>query len=61
MFGMLLGALENAVDVVTSPFTGEPVTQKQVLKMLDDGMTIASIASLTGLGVGALQNLIEEG
>lgn len=58
MFGFLTDAVENAFDVVDSVLSGEDVTKRQVARLVSDGVSIAAIASATGLAVDVVERMI---
>lgn len=50
---------EGTVNTVDSILSGEAPSKKQVLNMLEAGMTIYTIADLTGLSIEAIRSLQE--
>ena len=58
MFNFISNAVGNALDITGSILTGEGVTSKQIAKLVDDGLTVAEIASLTGLTTAAVRSLL---
>lgn len=61
MFKMLTDAIDNTLTVVGGVFAGDLPTQRQVAQMISDGMTIAAVASATGLAVEVVEKLLEDG
>ena len=57
MFDFLTDAVENALDVADSFISGEDVTKRQVAKLMSDGLSIAAIASATGLAVDVIEKI----
>ena len=60
MFGLLTDAIENALTVAGSVMTGEDVSARQVARLISDGMTIAAVASATGLAVEVIEQMLED-
>lgn len=60
MFNFISNAVGNALDITGSILTGEGVTSKQIAKLVDDGLTVAEIASLTGLTTAAVRSLLSD-
>lgn len=61
MFNLLTDAIDNALTVVGGVLTGELPTQRQVARMIADGMTVAAVASATGLAVDVVERMLEDG
>jgi hypothetical protein len=59
MFNIFTDAIENALAVVGDVITGEDVSARQVARLISDGMTIAAVASATGLAVKVIEKMIE--
>ena len=60
MFKILTDAVENALDVVTAPLTGDLPTKQQVAKLLADGLTIYAVSEATGVAVDALEKILDD-
>ena len=61
MFNFLTDAIDNTLTVVGGVFTGELPTQRQVAQMISDGMTVAAMASATGLAIDVIERLLANG
>ena len=61
MFNFLTDAIDNTLTVVGGVFTGDLPTQRQVSQMIADGMTVAAVASATGLAVDVIERLLTDG
>lgn len=60
MFNFISNSVGNALDITGSILTGEGVTAKQIAKLVDDGLTVVEIASLTGLTTAAVRSLLSD-
>ena len=60
MFKVLTDAVENILDIVTSPLYGDLPTQRQVAQLVADGLTIYAISEATGIAVGILGEILGE-
>lgn len=61
MFGLLTGAIENALDITSDLLIdGELPSKRQVAKLIDDGLTIYAISEATGLAVDVIESIIED-
>jgi DNA-binding NarL/FixJ family response regulator len=60
MFDFLTDAVENALDVADSVLSGEDVTKRQVARLVSDGLSIAAIASATGLAVEIIEKMVDD-
>jgi len=60
MFDFLTDAVENALDVADSVLSGEDVTKRQVARLVSDGLSIAAIASATGLAVEVIEMMVDD-
>lgn len=61
MFNFLTDAIENALGVADAVLSGEDVTKRQIAKLVSDGLSIAAIASATGLAVEVVEKIVEGG
>lgn len=60
MFNFLTDAVENALDVADSFLSGEDVTKRQVARLISDGLSVAAIASATGLAVEVIEKMVDD-
>lgn len=60
MFNFLTDAVENALDVADSFLSGEDVTKRQVARLISDGLSVAAIASVTGLAVEVIEKMVDD-
>lgn len=60
VFDFLTNAVENALDVADSFLSGEDVTKRQVARLVSDGLSIAAIASATGLAVEVIEKMVDD-
>jgi hypothetical protein len=60
MFGFITDAVENALDVADGLVSGEDISKRQVARLISDGLSVAAIASATGLAVSVIENLMDE-
>ena len=60
MFKILTDAVENAIEVVTSPLYGEVPTKQQVAKLIADGLTIYAVSEATGVAVDILEKILDD-
>lgn len=60
MFEFIEKAVTNAMDVTIGVMSGEDVTRQQVAKLIADGMTVAAAASLMGVAVDVVQQMLED-
>ena len=61
MFNFLTDAIENTLTVVGGVLIGDLPTRRQVAQMISDGMTVAAVASATGLAVDVIERLLTDG
>lgn len=61
MFGMLINPIVNLFSIGESIVEGDGPTKRQVAQLVDDGVTIAAIATGFGVGIDVIQNLLEPG
>ena len=59
MFTLLTDAIENALTVAGNVLTGETVSARQVAQLIADGMTVAAVASATGLAVEVIEKMLD--
>lgn len=59
MFGFFADAIENTFSVAGDLLEGE-VDKRKVAKLIDDGMTVATVATVLGVGVDVVENILEE-
>jgi len=60
MFGFIADAIETTVDVGFGLLEGELPTQKQVVTLIEAGMTAYAIAEVTGVAVDVIENMMED-
>lgn len=60
MLKFLTDSIENALDVVGDVMTGEEVDKRQVAKLIADGLSVAAVASATGLAVEVIEKMLED-
>jgi DNA-binding NarL/FixJ family response regulator len=60
MFDLITDAIDNALSVVAAPLNGEVPTQRQIAKLISDGLTVASIAAAAGVAEEVIENLLED-
>lgn len=61
MFDFITDAVENALDVADAVLSGEDITKRQVARLVSDGLSVASIASATGVAVEVVEKMIGAG
>jgi hypothetical protein len=59
MFGKLTNMIDNALTVGGSIMTGEMPTQRQVAQLIADGIGVAVIAAMFGVGIEVIEELVE--
>jgi len=60
MFDFITDAVENALDVADGLVSGEDISKRQVARLISDGLSVAAIASATGIAVSVIENLMDE-
>lgn len=60
MFNFLTDAVENALNVTGAVLSGEDISSRQVARLISDGMSIAAIAAMFGVGADVIQKMIDE-
>lgn len=60
MFNILTDAIENAIDVADDLFSGNDLNKRKVAKLISDGLSVAAIASLTGVAVSTIQEMVKD-
>lgn len=60
MFKFITDAVENALDVADNLVSGEDITKRQIARLVSDGLSVAAIASATGLAVDVIEKFFEE-
>lgn len=60
MFKILTDAVENALDVVTAPLTGDLPSKQQVAKLIADGLTIYAVSEATGVAIEMLEKILDD-
>lgn len=60
MFNFITDAVENALDVADGLVSGEDISKRQVARLISDGLSVAAIASATGVATSVIENLFDE-
>lgn len=60
MFGMLTDSIENALKVGTKLLTLEAPTTREVARLIDDGISIAAIATMFGVAEEVILDLVKK-
>lgn len=60
MFDFITNAVENVLDIGGSLLSGEDITNQQIAKLISDGVSVAVIASSTGLAVDVIEQILED-
>ena len=60
MFDFIADAVENVLDITDNLLEGEAPTKRQVAKLASDGLSIAAIASVTGLASDVIERMIND-
>lgn len=60
MFGFLTDSIDNALSVVTKPFTGDLPSQREVAQLISDGMTVAAVSASFGVAEEVIRELLED-
>lgn len=60
MFDFIEKSVSNALDVVGGVINGEDVKREQVAKLIADGLTVAAVASATGLAVDVVNKMLSD-
>lgn len=59
MFDWLTDSVDNALNVADAVLTGDDVKQRQIAKLIADGMTVASAAAIVGVSADVLENFLK--
>ena len=59
MFDKLTNMIDNALSVGGAIMTGEIPTQRQVARLIADGISVAAIATMFGVGIEVIEELME--
>ena len=59
MFDKLTNMIDNAITVGGSIMTGELPTQRQVAQLIADGVSVAIIATMFGVGIEVIEDLTD--
>lgn len=57
MFGYLVDPINNVLDIAEQGLSLEAPTREQVVKLIDDGVTIAGIAAMFGTSIEVIEQL----
>ena len=60
MFGFITDAVENALDIADAVVSGDDITKRQVARLIADGLSVAAIASATGLAVEVIERMVSD-
>lgn len=60
MLDFLTDSVENALDVIDGFLTGDPVSKRQVAKMIADGVSVATVAAMAGVTVDVIEELLKD-
>ena len=60
MFSFLTNMIDNALGVASDILDGEAPSRRRVAQLLADGISVAAIAAMFGVGVDAIEALIDE-
>ena len=60
MFGFITDAIENALDIANAVLSGDDITKRQVAQLISDGLSVAAIASATGLAVEVIERMVSD-
>lgn len=60
MFGFITDAVENALDIADAVVSGDDITKRQVARLISDGLSVAAIASATGLAVEVIERMVSD-
>lgn len=61
MFDFITNAVENTLDVADAFLSGEDITKRQIARLVSDGLSVAAIASATGIAAEVVQKMISAG
>ena len=59
MFDKLTDMIENALDVGVSIVTLEGLDKRKVAKLIADGLSVWAIASMFGVGVDVIEDMMK--
>ena len=60
MFGWFEDAVDNILDVADTVTDFELPSKRQVAKLVDTGLTVASIAAMYDVGTDVIEGLLED-
>lgn len=60
MFSFLTNMIDNALGVASDILDGEVPSRRRVAQLLADGISVAAIAAMFGVGVDVIEALIDE-
>ena len=59
MFGFIESAVNNTLNIASGILDGELPTQKQVVKLASDGLSVYAISEATGLAVNVIEGFLD--
>ena len=60
MFSFLTNMIDNALGVAGDILDGETPSRRRVAQLIADGLSVAAIAAIFGVGVEVIEALIDE-
>lgn len=60
MFDSLIDSIDNALNVTGSVLTGEDVSQKQVSRLIADGIVIATGAVIADVATDIVKDVLDD-
>lgn len=60
MFDFLTDSIDNALGVIGGLVFGEIPSQRQVAKLIADGVSVYAIAEATGVAAEVIQGMVED-
>ena len=60
MFDFITDSIENGLDILGGLVEGETPSKHQIAKLIADGVSIYSIAEVTGHSVDVIQSLVDD-
>lgn len=59
MFDWLIKTVDNALGIGSSILDGETPSRESVAKLIADGLSVAVIAAMFGVGIDVIEQLVE--
>jgi len=60
MFDLFTKSISNALSIGDSLISGEDITKEQLTQLINDGLELYTISTLTGIGVDVLKGMLDE-